>query len=204
MSAGAARLEVRSLSRPGLEVEPFALAPGECVTLGGPSGAGKSLLLRAIADLDPNEGEVLSEGERRAAMPAPRWRQRVTYVPAESGWWEERVGAHFADVAAAAELASRLGLPSDCTAWRVSRLSTGERQRLALARALLNGPRVLLLDEPTSGLDADSVAAVEAVLGEWQAAGGAVLMVTHDGAQAARLSRRRLRVQAGRASEVRA
>ena len=196
------RLDVRSLSRPGLEVEPFAIAAGECVVVRGSSGAGKSLLLRALADLDPNDGELRVDGHARAAMPAPRWRRLVTYVPAESGWWEDLVGAHFGDRPAAAALCVRLALPAQCMDWPVSRLSTGERQRLALARALLNQPSVLLLDEPTSALDEEAVAAVEAVLAEWLTAGGGLLMVTHDTEQAARLARRALRVEAGRVHEV--
>jgi len=201
-SRDAPLLEVRALSRPGLEVAPFRVAAGECVTIAGPSGAGKSLLLRAIADLDPNDGDLLVDGAARAGLPAPRWRRLVTYVPAESGWWEERVGAHFPDKASAADLAARLGLPHDCMDWPVARLATGERQRLALVRALVNAPLVLLLDEPTSGLDEDSVAAVETLLGEWLADGGGMLLVTHDAEQAARLSHRRLRVAAGRVDEV--
>ena len=120
-------LDVRALSRPGLAVEPFRIAPGECVTVGGVSGSGKSLLLRAIADLDPNDGDMLVEGVSRAELSAPRWRRLVTYVPAESGWWDERVGAHFGDTVAAADLAVRLTLPRDCMDWPVTRLSTGER-----------------------------------------------------------------------------
>ena len=59
-------LSVRNLSRPGLEPTSFEVGAGECVALRGPSGAGKSLLLRALADLDPSEGEVrLGDRERR-------------------------------------------------------------------------------------------------------------------------------------------
>jgi len=58
-------LAVRNLTRPGLEPTSFELAAGECVALRGPSGAGKTLLLRALADLDPNEGEVALDGTPR-------------------------------------------------------------------------------------------------------------------------------------------
>jgi len=60
-----------------------------------PSGAGKSLLLRAIADLDPNEGTVKLDGMLREAVPAPHWRSQVTYVAAEPGWWGDTVQEHF-------------------------------------------------------------------------------------------------------------
>ena len=195
------RLEARALSRPGLECAPFTLDAGECLAVRGPSGAGKSLLLRALADLDPNEGEVLLDGVSRAAMPAPQWRRLVGYVPVDSGWWQTTVGEHFADADAGGRLVTRLALPDDCLRWPVSRLSTGERQRLALARALAVKPRVLLLDEPTSALDEETTAATEALLREWLGEGGALLLVTHAAAQAARMARRRLRVEAGRVRE---
>jgi ABC-type iron transport system FetAB ATPase subunit len=195
-------LSVRRLTRPGLDPADLDLATGECIALRGPSGAGKSLLLRAIADLDPNQGSVALNGEDRSALPAPAWRRQVMYVPTESGWWSERVGAHFDDPGAASELIPRFALPAKALDWPVSRLSTGERARLALARALLRDPRVLLLDEPTSGLDEDATAAVEAELSRCLAAGAAVLMITHDAAQAKRLAHRRLWMQAGRLTET--
>ena len=196
-------LNVKHLSRAHLTVEPFALADGECMVVSGPSGAGKSLLLRAIADLDPNEGEILLDDESREALPAPLWRRRVTYVAAESGWWADAVGAHFTHRDDAEALARSLGLPADCLDWPVARLSTGERQRLALVRALVQEPRALLLDEPTSGLDQSATEAVETLLREALARGTAILMVSHDPAQAARLASRRLRVEAGRVWEDR-
>lgn len=64
-------LQIDGLRRPGLTVERFGVEAGECLPVMGPSGAGKSLLLRAIADLDPNEGEVRLNGAPRSAMPAP-------------------------------------------------------------------------------------------------------------------------------------
>src|SRR3954451_6859003 len=67
----------------------FCLKAGECIALQGSSGVGKSLLLRAIADLDPNDGVVKLDGMPREAMPAPLWRKQVTYVAAEPGWWAE-------------------------------------------------------------------------------------------------------------------
>ncbi|MGH7042086.1 MAG: ATP-binding cassette domain-containing protein, partial [Acetobacteraceae bacterium] len=75
------------------------------------------------------------------------------------------------------------------------RLSTGERQRLALLRALGSGPAVLLLDEPTGALDEGNTALVETLLAGLLAAGSTVLMVTHNPAQAARLGRRHLRLE---------
>jgi phosphate-transporting ATPase len=192
---------VRGLARPGLQPLAFDLAGGECLAVRGPSGAGKSLLLRALADLDPNDGELSLDGRRREAMPAPRWRRLVTYLPAEPGWWAETVGAHFADWLAAEPLVEALGLPAASRDWPVSRLSTGERQRLALVRALVQAPRVLLLDEPTAGLDETARDAVERLIARHLATGAAALWVTHDAGQARRLARRCLRVEGGRVTE---
>ncbi len=71
-------LEVRALSRPGLAPVDLDLAAGEALALLGPSGSGKTLLLRAIADLDPNQGRVSLNGRSRESQPAPAWRRRVT------------------------------------------------------------------------------------------------------------------------------
>src|SRR5258708_25228221 len=135
------------------------LDAGACAAITGPSGSGKSLFLRMIADLDPNEGEVWLSGRGRAAMPAPEWRKQATYVSAESGWWADTVIEHFAAArrTEAADLSARLGLRADILGAPVAQLSTGEKQRLSLIRALLPSPPVLLLDEPTGPLDEESV-----------------------------------------------
>lgn len=185
-------LSVGGLEVRGLAPVSFELAAGECLVLRGPSGAGKTLLLRALADLDRAAGHVRLDGRDRDDMPAPAWRRLVTYVAAEPGWWAERVGDHMADWAAALPLVEALGLPAPCRDWQIARLSTGERQRLGLVRALLIAPRVLLLDEPTAGLDAAAARKVEALVGARLAAGAGALWVSHDAAQARRLARRAL------------
>jgi phosphate-transporting ATPase len=191
-------LTVRNLTRPGLGPISISLDRGDCLAVSGPSGAGKTLLLRAIADLDPNTGTILLAGQDREAMGAPQWRRKVAYVPTDPGWWANTVGKHFADWAAASPLAVTLGLPAECAGWTVQRLSTGERQRLGLIRALVHEPELLLLDEPTSGLDTDATEAVEAMIAEIRRdRGTAILWVTHDGAQAERVASRRMTIENG-------
>ena len=173
---------------------------GECVAVTGASGAGKSLFLRMIADLDPNEGEVWLDGRERGSWTAPAWRRHAVYAAAEPGWWAERVRDHFAPAVeeAARALLPALGLALAMMDAALTRLSTGERQRLALARALVLDPPVLLLDEPTGALDQEATLRVEEVLRARLARGATILMVTHSAEQAARLGRRRLRMVGGR------
>ena len=171
---------------------------GACAAITGPSGSGKSLFLRMIADLDPNEGDVWLHERERAAMSAPEWRRQVTYVSAESGWWADTVIEHFPGNARGEIeiLSARLGLRGELIEAPVAQLSTGEKQRLALVRALLPSPPVLLLDEPTGPLDEDSVARVEALLQERMASGTSIVMVTHDSSQAQRLGSQHYRMTA--------
>ncbi len=170
----------------------FDLPRGEALAVQGPSGAGKTLLLRALADLDPCQGEVSLDQRSREAMTGPAWRRQVCYVAAEPGWWGETVAEHFADWLALAALLARLRLPAAMADSPVAQLSTGERQRLALLRALELTPRVLLLDEPTGPLDDEATEAVEEIVGERLAQGASVIWVTHDRAQARRIASRAL------------
>lgn len=174
----------------------LAVAPGECVALTGPSGSGKTRLLRAVADLDPHEGRVRLDGVDSAALPAPDWRRRVGLLRPESRWWRETVGEHLPPHHA--EWLERLGFGPAVLAEPVARLSSGELQRLALVRLLSNHPQALLLDEPTAHLDPETTAAVERLVRDYRKeAEVAVLWVTHDAAQAARVASRRLRLRAG-------
>ena len=155
------------------------------------------MLLRAIADLDANEGSVFAGAFERARTPAPAWRRTVACVPAEPGWWGDVVRDHF-DSPYPTALVQSMGFGREVFEARVSRLSTGERQRLALARCLARSPEVLLLDEPTAALDERNKHEVEAVLTACLARGASLLLVTHDPAQAARLAARSLTLENGR------
>lgn len=161
---------------------------GQVVCLSGPSGSGKSRLLRAVADLEPHGGTVSLADTCQEDLPAHQWRSRVVMVPADSQWWFDEVGGHFPDHVKA-ELPSALGFPPEVLEWSVSRLSSGERQRLALWRALLLEPEVLLLDEPTANLDNDSTEAIETwLLEEIRRRQTAVLWVAHDVGQIHRVA----------------
>lgn len=191
-------LSIRRLARLHLGPVDLDIESCECVSLRGPSGCGKSLFLRAIADLDPSEGTVCLEGRDRGSMLAPEWRRLVGYLPAETGWWADTVAAHFVDWPACEGVAVRLGIDPAAGHWPVSRLSTGERQRLGLIRMLEMKPRCLLLDEPTAALDETAAAAVEALVAEHCRDGGCCLFVTHDVAQFRRVATRRYRLGDGR------
>ena len=179
----------------------FDIAAGECLALMGPSGVGKSLLLRAIVDLDPSTGSLTVGAHARDDMPAREWRKLVALVPAESGWWADRVGDHFPTKPDSTELIKKLGLAGSLE-WDVARLSTGERQRLALARALCGKPQALLLDEPTASLDDHATGLAEDLIRACCGDGMALLLVTHDRLQAARMAKRVLRMSDGRIEQL--
>lgn len=186
-------LEVKGLEfldyRP-VYLEVFA---GEIIGLDGASGAGKSLFFRALSDLIPNNGSAHLRGQKALGMPPSAWRRNVAYLSAESVWWAERVGTHFAG--RPVETLAALGLEEEVFDWPVARCSTGERQRLALARLLENEPALLLLDEPSAALDPQNVGKLEQVVLDYVAGGDrAALLTSHDPSQLERLASRRYRV----------
>lgn len=175
----------------------LVLHPGECVAIRGPSGAGKTLVLRALADLDPVQGDIRLAGVSRSDISPPDWRRQIGLLPAESHWWAETVGEHFDS--RPYEGFAALSLDSDVPHWPVSRLSSGERQRLAVVRLLAVKPRVLLLDEPTANLDQANTRGVEAVLQDYLAQNQAgALWVTHDDNQVSRIAQRVINLVNGR------
>ncbi|MCB1801151.1 MAG: ATP-binding cassette domain-containing protein [Gammaproteobacteria bacterium] len=190
------RLRVEHLTGPGVHDVTLLAGNGECIAIHGPSGSGKSLLLRAIADLDEASGEVWLDDQPRSTFSGPDWRRQVSYLAAESHWWNDLVGPH-ADDWRSGHLAT-LGFSDDVLSWEVQRLSSGERQRLALARALAHSPRALLLDEPTANLDGTNAARVETLLDKWRTeTGGCILWVSHDPAQRRRIATQQYTMRAG-------
>ena len=180
----------------GVYGQTFSLALGQCLTVEGPSGVGKTRLLRALADLDEAPGRVWLNGVERSSIPAPHWRIQVMYNAAEPVWWCDPVAAHMPDWTMAAPMVEALGLEATIGTSNPARLSTGERQRLALVRALVRQPKVLLLDEPTAALDAESAGRVEALLRQIRDQTGlALIWVSHDAAQRQRVADSRLELR---------
>jgi ABC-type iron transport system FetAB ATPase subunit len=168
----------------------FSLDAGQVLTVFGASGSGKSQMLRALADLSPHEGDVFLEGVNQAALRPEHWRRKVGYVPAESGWWADLVGEHFHTRPPAHWLAA-LSLPPSLLDAPVERLSSGERQRLAVLRALSIEPRVLLLDEPTANLDDPNARALTQLVLEYvQSHQAAAVWVSHSSDERLRLGAR--------------
>jgi len=176
----------------------FAVANGECLAIEGPSGSGKTRILRAVADLDPVDGQLFLDGTERREMPATHWRRMVRYAPAEPGWWTDTPRGTFPRGDAYHErivrLLTALGLAEAVLDRPVSLLSTGERQRIALVRALLDEPKVLLLDEPTGPLDVGATALVSELIRFQLLAGRSVLIASHDEALVERLAHARLQL----------
>jgi len=194
-----ANLEVNELCFQHRGPYSFRVAGGECVGLEGASGAGKSLLLRALADLDPRSGTLTLGGINADSIAAPLWRKMVGLLPAESGWWLDLVGDHFQDFdSIGEEMLSALGFDRTVRDWQVNRLSTGERQRMAILRLLHNKPACLLLDEPTASLDQYTVAKVESLLCNYGHDNQApMIWVSHDPGQLARVCHRRMTMEMG-------
>ncbi len=190
------RLQINHLLGRGVDAAELRVEDGACVALHGPSGSGKTLLLRAIADLDEAEGEVWLDATERGSLSGPIWRSRVGYLAAESHWWHRQVRPHAVSWNNA-HLAA-LGFAPEALDWEIRRLSSGERQRLALARLLAHAPSALLLDEPTANLDQTNTARVERLVADWRAdTGGCVVWVSHDADQRARIATTQFRLEHG-------
>ncbi len=178
---------------------PYSLkiSGGECAGIEGVSGSGKTLLLRAIADLDPHGGDVCLDRLVCSEVSAPSWRKKVAMLPAESSWWCDRVDEHFHNFnMIIVEQIASLGFDRDVGHWQISRLSTGEKQRLSILRLLENKPSVLLLDEPTASLDEVNTEKVERLFLDYSRKNKVpVLWVSHDPAQLERVADRCLYIE---------
>lgn len=173
----------------------------EFLFLSGPSGSGKSLLLRAITDLIVHKGDAFLDDKDCNEISPVQWRKWVGFLPAESAWWMDKVGDHFSEKNN--QYLTQLNLPNDCFNWDISRCSTGEKQRLAIARLLAQQPKVLLLDEPTASLDSDNVTSVETLIKKYASEFRVpVIWVSHDKLQTQRLKQRELKIIDNEIQEV--
>jgi ABC-type lipoprotein export system ATPase subunit len=191
-------LRVEKLAIGALPPLTFEVRGGECFAVEGPSGSGKTRLLRAIADLDAAPGYVRLEGVGRHEMRAAAWRRLVRFIAAEPGWWAPTPRAHLPSGSPLLPRFERhtraLGLEAGLLDQPIARLSTGERLRTALARALADEPKVLLLDEPTSALDAPNAALVAEAIRFQLLSGKAVVLASHDTGLIESLSHERLQL----------
>lgn len=202
--------DVRALDDVSLTVD-----TGEFIAVRGPSGCGKSTLLSLVGGLSlPTGGRVrVAEREVSAMSAAERAQFRADQIGFVFQMFhllpyltvmdnvlvaalpDRRPSAR----AAAEQLLERFGL-SDRLFHRPAELSAGERQRVAMARAVLNEPKLLLADEPTGNLDPKNAAGLLDLLAEFHRDGGTILLVTHDDGAASR-AQRTIELNRGRIQE---
>ena len=214
-------IELRAVTRrydegpPALREVSLSVARGEAVAVLGPSGSGKSTLLNLVAGLDrPSAGTVTVDGVRvdelSEAASARYRRARIGLVFQFFNLLDDltvadnvMLPAQLAGIARgaaqrrAAELLTALGMGRHVSAYP-GRLSGGERQRVAVARALMNRPALLLADEPTGALDTAAGEDVQRLLTDLHADGQTIVLVTHDLALAEACATRTVQLLDGR------
>jgi tungstate transport system ATP-binding protein len=185
---------VRALSGIDLRV-----APGERIGLIGANGSGKSTLLRVLNGLvRPAAGSLLRDTAARQAMvfQRPYMLRMSALANVALGLWMRGTPWRAAKDQARAALA-RVGL-GEAAQRDARKLSSGQQQRLALARAWSLAPQVLLLDEPTSSLDPHAKREVEGLMAEFAAAGMTLVFASHNLGQVKRLATRVIYLERGR------
>jgi putative ABC transport system ATP-binding protein len=190
--------DVRALDGVTLQI-----GDAEFVAIRGPSGCGKSTLLSLVGGLaTPTSGRVMVSGQEISSMSSAaraEFRSQhvgfvfqlfhlLPYLSVLENVLVAAVTREASVVERAKELLDRFGL-SDRLSHRPGQLSVGQRQRVAMARAMLNRPKLLLADEPTGNLDPDNAASLLALLAEYHATGGTILLVTHENYAAERAER---------------
>jgi len=197
---------VRALDQVSLEV-----ADGEWLAVMGPSGSGKSTLANLIGCLDrPTSGTILIDGQEAGALPVdamPRFRaekvgfifQQFHLIPHLTALENVMLAQYFhsmTDEKEALAALAHVGLRERAN-HLPAHLSGGEQQRVCIARALINDPKIILADEPTGNLDAANEEIVLRLLRELHRQGRTIVMVTHDPV-VARLADRRVELHHGR------
>jgi putative ABC transport system ATP-binding protein len=183
---------VRAVDGVDLEVE-----AGETVSVMGPSGCGKSTLLHLLGGLEhPDAGEILIDGRRVDRLSETAWsvlrRRTIGFVFQSFNLVDELTAVENVELPAllvgassrrarrrAVELLERLDV-ADRRDHLPDRLSGGERQRVAVARALINDPLLILADEPTGNLDSRATGEILRIFADLRASGQSLLVVTHD------------------------
>jgi putative ABC transport system ATP-binding protein len=189
----------------------LTVAPGEWVSIMGPSGSGKSTLVNLIGCLDrPSSGEIWLDGQDVANISATELNrvrsekigfvfQQFHLIPYLTAVENVMLAQYFhsmTDEKEALDALHRVGLKDRCH-HVPSQLSGGEQQRVCIARALINDPKIILADEPTGNLDAQNEEIVLRLLREFHQQGRTIVMVTHDPV-VARLADRRIELHHGK------
>ncbi len=206
-------LTVRFDERTVLDGVDFDLDAGALAVIEGPSGGGKSTFLRALATLEPlSRGEILLDGELERGLSPSSYRVRVAYVPQLPVMFPGTVadnlragprlrGVELSDEAVGA-LLEKVALDRSFAPRTARDLSGGEKQRVAIGRALANEPRVLLFDEPTSALDPASSGEILELVRACVEGGAGVVVVTHARDQALALGGARYVCEGARLSRI--
>lgn len=212
----AALLEVEGLAfaagaRRVLDGVSFTVSAGELIAVMGVSGSGKTTLLRCVNRLlEPASGSIRIDGIDVRAIPPVELRRRIGMVAQVPFMFEGTIGENLQraadysgaslDDSEAVRLLASVGLDERLDR-DASRLSVGQQQRVAMARALVTRPRILLCDEPTASLDAAAASRLESTLIALAGRGVGIVFVTHDAEQARRIAARRLVLEDGRLTE---
>ncbi len=192
----------------------FTLGVAELLVVMGASGSGKTTLLRCVNRLlEPTGGTIRLEGTDAHRLSPVELRRKVGMVGQLPFMFEGTIRDNLERAAGYsgteltddeyARLLSDVGLDEGLER-DARRLSVGQQQRVAMARALVSRPRVLLCDEPTASLDRDSSRRLESTLTRMAGSGMGIIFVTHDGGQAARISERQLLLADGTLGPMRA
>jgi cell division transport system ATP-binding protein len=195
----------------------FTVETGDMIAITGPSGAGKSTLLKLIASIErPTSGSIIVDGQnigRLSRKAMPYWRRSIGMVFQDAKLLFDRncfenvmlplriSGMPVKEAAKRARAAlDKVGLLDRERAMPIT-LSGGEQQRLAIARAIVNRPSILLADEPTGNLDAEYADLLMDMLAAFNRAGVTLMIATHEPKLIERLNPRVLAIKSGRVQE---